>query len=118
MKLYCVVLLCAGLLIASASGQRGNAGDHCVWLEKSLSNIETIHVGMTRVDLEKLFPTEGGIYMQSRRTYVYRDCPYIKVDVEFAPAGQNQNSSDTITQNSSDTITKISKPYIARPIPD
>lgn len=70
------------------------------------------------MDLEKLFTTEGGIYMQSRRTYVYRDCPYIKVDVEFAPAGQNQNSRDTITQNSSDTITKISKPYIARPIPD
>jgi hypothetical protein len=65
---------------------------------------------MFRADLERLFKYEGGIHTRSQQTYVYRDCPYIKIDVEFAPSEQNQKSADRITN--------ISRPYIARPIID
>jgi hypothetical protein len=38
---------------------------------------------MTRSDLLKVFATEGGLSWSTQRTYVYRQCPYIKVDVKF-----------------------------------
>lgn len=111
MRLYCIVILCLGVVIVSASGQSGSAArNHCAWVQESLDQIETVQVGMFRADLERLFTTEGGISSRSQRTYVYRGCPYIKVDVEFAPSEQNQNSADRIT--------KISRPYIARSIAD
>jgi hypothetical protein len=45
--------------------------------------MKSIKPGMTRADLQKVFTTEGGISMRVQRTYVYRNCPYCKVDVEF-----------------------------------
>jgi hypothetical protein len=111
MRLYCIVILCLGVVMASASGQgRSGACDHCAWLRESLDHIETVQAGMFRADLERLFTYEGGIYSRSQQTYVYRKCPYIKVDVEFARSEENQNSGDRIS--------KISRPYIARPIID
>ena len=111
MRLYCIVILCIGVVMVSANGQSGSAArNHCAWVQESLDHIETVQVGMFRADLERFFTYEGGIYSRSQQTYVYRNCPYIKVDVEFAPSEQNQNSVDRIT--------KISKPYIARPIID
>jgi hypothetical protein len=47
-------------------------------------------------------------------TYVYRECPLIKVNVEFEPvgaAGQQKESPD-------DKITKISKPYLEEMVLD
>ena len=111
MRLYCIVILCLGVVIVPASGQSGSAArNHCAWVQKSLDHIETVQVGMFRADLDRLFTYEGGIYSRSRQTYVYRKCPYIKVDVEFAPSEENERSGDRIS--------KISRPYIARPIID
>src|SRR5262245_11285252 len=58
------------------------------WVANSLKEIQTIKVGMTRTDLLKVFTTEGGLSTGLTRTYVYRECPYIKVDVEFEPVGR------------------------------
>ena len=44
--------------------------------------------GMTRADLLKVFTTEGGLSTGLNRTYVYRECQYIKVDVDFEPVGR------------------------------
>jgi hypothetical protein len=45
--------------------------------------METIKTGMTRSTLLTVFTTEGGLSTVSHRTYVSRECPYFKVDVEF-----------------------------------
>src|SRR5213075_1310743 len=58
------------------------------WVASSLKEMQKIRVGMTRSDLLKIFRTEGGQSTGLNRTYVYRECPYIKVDVEFQPVGR------------------------------
>ena len=70
-----------------------------------LKECESIKSGMTRADLLKIFITEGGLSSQTWRTFVHSRCPYIKVDVEFAPTESKQ-------EQPTDIITKISKPYL------
>ena len=55
--------------------------EHTAWIADALNTIQTIKVGMHRSDLMKFFMTEGGLSTTSQRTYVYRQCPYIKVGV-------------------------------------
>jgi hypothetical protein len=43
---------------------------------------------MTRETPLTVFTTEGGLSTGLVRTFVSRDCPYFKVDVEFQAAGQ------------------------------
>jgi len=76
------------------------------WIAGVLKAAQSVQVGMSRSDLLKVFTTEGGISTPSQRTYVYRECPYIKVDVKFAAASRSEEFSN-------DRIVKISRPYLA-----
>src|SRR2546428_7854895 len=89
--------------------------DHTQWVSGVLKEIESIKVGMTRRDVLKVFSTEGGLSCRRSRTYVYRDCPYIKVDVEFQPT---QQVDEKLREFPDDRIMRISKPYLARPVID
>jgi len=104
--------------MARASGQ---ATDHTEWIDRSLKEMETIKAGSTRAELLKVFAEEGGLSTALRRTYAYRDCFMIKVDVEFAAAGRPARGAAgrvTSVESPDDVIIKISRPYIARPIVD
>jgi len=68
--------------------------------------MQTIKVGMTRAELLKVFTIEGGRFTRRQRRYVYRDCPYIKVDVVFAPA------DDGAAESPGDKIARISQPFL------
>ena len=100
----------SSLLLAGES-QTGNLSTdgHSAWIAKSLKEIETIKADMTRADLLKVFTTEGGVSNRIHRRYIYRKCPYIKVDVEFEAVG---NPDDKLTESPSDQIIKISKPFL------
>jgi hypothetical protein len=77
--------------------------------------MQAIRVGMTRADLLKVFTTEGGLSTGLQRTFVSRDCPYFKVDVEFTAVGRPNRDRDgrvTLVEGSRDIIVKISKPYL------
>lgn len=80
-----------------------------------LKEIQTIKGGMTRKQLLEAFTTEGGLSSRTWRTYVYRRCPYIKVDVEFKPV---RSESDKFSEMPEDLITRISRPYLQWPIMD
>jgi hypothetical protein len=80
-----------------------------------LLRVATVKPGMTRGELLKIFTEEGGMYTRWQHTYVYRGCPYIKVDVQFAPAPGTE--SDQMELNE-DTIVKISRPYLYWSIAD
>jgi hypothetical protein len=88
-------------------------------LTKRISDILTecqkIKPGMTRSDLLKVFTTEGGISTATHRTFVYRDCPYIKVDVDLTPSDPKQKM---VEERTTDTISKLSKPYLDWSISD
>lgn len=88
-------------------------------LTKQISNIlvecQKIVPGMTRAELLKVFTTEGGLSTARHRTYVYRRCPYLKVDVDFTPADPKQTA---LEERPTDTISKLSKPYLEWSIVD
>lgn len=94
----------------SARERRG----HDEWVAKSLREIETVKAGMTRADLLKLFGEEGGLSTRTQRTYVYRECSYIKVDVKFEPVADGNRNRE----NPDDKIVEISKPYLDWQIAD
>jgi hypothetical protein len=71
--------------------------------------------GVTRLELLKVFTTEGGISTAKQRTFVHRKCPVIKVDVEFKLSDPKHGVRD---ERPEDTVSKISRPYLALPVID
>ena len=82
---------------------------HEDWVLKSLKRMEWVKAGMTRADLLKVFDVEGGISTRQQRTYVYRGCPFFKVDVKFQAVGVLEEDA---TESAADEIVEISKPYL------
>jgi hypothetical protein len=78
-------------------------------ISEILKECQTIKPGMTRAELLKVFTVEGGLWTARHRTYVYRQCHYIKVDVDFDLSSPEQGALDTLP---TDTIKKISQPYL------
>jgi hypothetical protein len=106
-----VSFVSAAAILPSSKSQ---ADAHTEWIVKSLKEIESVKVGMTRGDLLKVFGEEGGISTRTWRRYVYHECRYIKVDVEFEPIGEPEKPS----QSPRDKIIKISKPFLEWSIMD
>ncbi len=111
------IILCALALIVSAQSLRDSSKseENTKWISDSLREMKTIEVGKTRADLLKVFTTEGGLSTGLRRTYVYRKCPYIKVDVQFEAVGRPARDADgrvTLEESDKDKIKSISKPYL------
>ena len=67
------------------------AAERTKWISKVLRQIGKFKPGMRRKDLLKVFTTEGGLSTQTQRTYVYIECPYIKVTVHFK-ASSNEST--------------------------
>ena len=108
-----IVLLLTVVPLLAQSPQREQ--EQTKWIEDSLIEMKTIKVGMTRADLLKVFDTEGGLSTGLNRTYVYRKCPLIKVDVEFQPVGRPARDAKgrvTLKEADGDVIEKISRPYL------
>ena len=118
-----VALLFAAVISTSALsvGSSQKSQQQTEWVAKSLREIQKVKVGMTRADLLKVFTTEGGLSTGLSRTYVYRECPYIKIDVEFEPVGRPAHDADgrvTLVEADGDVIKRISKPYLEWSIMD
>jgi len=108
------IVLFTIIVSPSAQTPRRTMG-HSEWVARSLSAIQNLKVGMTRRDLLKLFTVEGGQSTRTSRTYVFRECPYIKVDVGFEPVDAPQ---DKLKANMEDRIVRISKPYLEQSVID
>ncbi len=116
-----VLALIIGAVIGGANSFRGapQAGqgqsdqDHLVWVGEALKRMQTIKPGMTREALLAVFTTEGGLSTRLQRTFVSRECPYFKVDVEFQAVGPA-----TPVEDSRDIVVKISRPYLQFAVAD
>jgi len=111
----CCVTFCVG---AQPIGLEQDATN---WVRDALSEIQTVKVGMSRGQLLSLFTTEGGLATGLKRTYVYRRCPYIKIDVEFEAVGRPARDAEgrvTLVESERDVITAISRPYLAWEVTD
>ncbi|RYG75022.1 hypothetical protein EON80_02025 [bacterium] len=85
------------------------------WIAHSLREMQTIKPGMTGKQLLKVFTVEGGVQQIPPTRYVYRDCPMIKVDIEWKNVHQPR---PTQTHKKTFVISKISKPYLEGSIVD
>jgi hypothetical protein len=85
------------------------------WIAKVLRQISKVRPGMTRRDLLKVFTTEGGLSTRFQHTYVYSECPYIKVNVRFKAAN---DEGDGVQEEPDDIIESISQPYLAWSVMD
>ena len=89
--------------------------DHLAWVGQALKRMQTIKPGLTRETLLTVFTTQGGVSTPRQRTYVSRDCPFFKVDVEFEAVRQPRCDADgrmTGAEDGRDVIVKISCPYL------
>jgi hypothetical protein len=122
LALLSIIFVGPNPLPASARpGQAPSSLDHVSWVAEALKRIETIKPGMTREDLLKVFTTEGGLSKASRRTFVSRDCPYFKIDVQFEAVGRparDVSGRVTVEEGSQDVITQISRPYLQSTVLD
>jgi hypothetical protein len=85
------------------------------WIAKVLRQIGKIKLGMGRKDLLAVFTTEGGISTRTQRTYVYTECPYIKVTVRFkAVSGESVG----LDEDPDDIIESVSQPYLGWSVMD
>ena len=125
---FLVVLLSIVVISASrpippaySTIQKSCSQAHQDWVTDILQRVETIKPGMTRAELLKVFTTEGGLSTGLQRTFVSRDCPYFKVDVEFKAVGRPDRDPDgrvTLVEDSRDIIVRVSTPYIQFSIVD
>jgi hypothetical protein len=114
-RIVCVLVL---LLTVTALGSTQTTEcnqEHTKWIASVMDSIQTIKPGITRQDLLELFTTEGGLSNRLRRTFVYKQCPYIKVSVEFEASA---NPEDELTEMPEDRIAKISLPFLQYSITD
>jgi hypothetical protein len=83
--------------------------EHTQWVASVVAWTVDIKPGMTRKDLLNVFTMEGGLSTRTQRTYVLKQCPIIKVDVEFLAT---VNKRDQVAEMPEDKIIKISRPYL------
>ena len=106
----------ANVLQASPTGdQRQSSQVHVAWVAEVLKRMQTIKPGMTRKTLLTAFTTEGGLSTGLQRTFVSRDCPHFKIDVEFQAVGRpnrDENGRVTLVEGKEDIILKVSTPYL------
>jgi hypothetical protein len=93
---------------------------HTKWLEEIMKRMLTIKAGMTREKLLTVFKIEGGISTRARRTYVFQDCPWFKVNVDFKVAEDADQDEDgaSLDEQNEDVIVKVSAPYLGYGIYD
>ncbi len=112
-----LVCLCFGL--AAIPIQAGKQSEPCqsptAFLERALQSVARIQPGSTRVDVEKDFEMDGGEQIINPSRYVWKECQYIKIDVEFKAADGGQ---PTAQYAPTDVVVKVGTPYLAYPISD
>lgn len=89
--------------------------DHTEWVRKILLETEKVKAGSTRAEFNKVFARQGGLSTGLQATYVYRECPYVKVDVHFTAVGRPERDAQgrvTLEESDADVVKEISRPYL------
>ncbi len=106
-----ICLAAIGLLgVANISTAQEQASD-CGCVADALADVQKLKTGGTRKDLRERFTTEGGLSTVRARTFVYRKCSYIKIDVTFKLTDKDYEE-DRPGENPTDKIVTISRPYL------
>ena len=120
MKVIAVFAFCLVISSWATNAPECTSADNARWLANSVKEMVTIHAGMTRHDLLRVFRPAGGFSQsdKSKAVFVYRESPYIKVDVEFAAPSSGEQAPAKASGDMQDVITSISRPYLAEAVFD
>ena len=107
------------LLCTPVSSQGDSDAELTRLISEAIRETSAIAAGMSRGDLMRVFTVEGGLSTRAQRTYVYRRCPYIKVDVEFEVDHlRDAQGRIPYPEADDDVIRRISRPYLAWAVMD
>jgi hypothetical protein len=110
--LFILAFLILVVPLLRAKERSGSKGD-CIAIQHALRDVANLKVGSSRREVEKAFARAGGINFRNQTRYVYPECEFIGIEVEFdADKAVNNDFSP------SDTATKISRPYLEFPSRD
>lgn len=104
-----LLVLCCAAFAGECADADCSQKEHTQWVASVLRETYALKAGMTRKDLLSVYTEEGGIPTRTQQTYGLKGCPYIHVDVLFAPVGDARN---LLVKNLNDKILNISKPYL------
>ena len=110
------VMICLVTTMSWASRQKAaqtQPRSPCAVVAEALTAKDNIKPGMTRSEVEKYFVLDGGMQFAEKTRYVYRNCDYLQVEVEFnlKPSGKDLRSPN-------DVVTAASKLFVAHPAKD
>lgn len=116
MEIYADPVSAGVLNVANISNAQKQTSD-CGCVTDALADVQKLKTGSTRKDLMERFTTEGGLSTVKERTFVYRNCLYIKVDVTFNLTDKDYKG-DRPGESPGDKIVTISRPYLEYAIID
>jgi hypothetical protein len=97
--LVCLIATCSAPLPAT-DAQVGQGCSACSLVQRALKDAQGLKPGMARKDIQSHnFIDAGGMIFRDRTTYVYKDCDYISLEIEFEfdpKVGQEFSPKDTI----------------------
>lgn len=82
------------------------------WVAQCLKDFQTLKPGMTRSEVRKKFPVDGGITAGGQSRLTHPSCRFFKVDVDFKCKTDDEGRA---LVGDDDLSIKISKPYIETP---
>jgi hypothetical protein len=116
MKLRCLLVValigCAFVCVLGSTKKTQQKPERCI-AEQALLDRGHITSATTRSDVEAHFELDGGLQFREKAVYVYRKCPYLKIDVEFKadPAVEKALAPN-------DTVISVSRMYVDFPARD
>ena len=87
------------------------------WVGECLRDFNALKLGMTRTEVETVFPQYTWDIHSFPTRIIHPDCPLFMIDVDFDVKG-NPEDHNRATPSPEDLVTNISKPYIAFPVHD
>lgn len=110
--LIIAIVVMLSLCLGQATNEPAKKHECVSWVQKCLRDFESVKVGMTRAEIEKKLPMDGGIHLIHLVRFVHPECRYFKIDVEF---DVKKNDKGDKMQSPDDYAKTISKPYIETP---
>jgi hypothetical protein len=80
-----LILLVAGLSLAGQDTGRQSQDSGCEVVVQALKDSQEIKNGNVRWEVERKFERDGGGQFPTSTRYVYKQCHYLHLDVEFDP---------------------------------
>lgn len=118
MKSVAILVLAAVLSISPMAARAGQGpapgAGACAMVQQALADSRRVAPGVSREEVEKYFKNDGGLQFPPHTRYTYRQCDYIKLEVDFDPApspGKDFTSPD-------DKVKNVSKLFIDYPLKD